>query len=124
LRGGVAPDSYNLVNGYADGGFGAKGLIPGRDADIVTFGVAYAHAGDGIVALDQDARRFNQANTPVRDYETILELNYTYTAAPWWTIQPDVQYVIHPNLGGANPLQPASTISDATVFGLRTTITF
>lgn len=124
LRGGVAPDRYNLVNGYVDGGFGYKGLIPGREADIVTFGVAYANAGDSAVDYDNNYRRYNTSNAPVRDFETILELNYTYVATPWWTVQPDVQYVIHPNLGGANPLNPSTTIPDATVFGLRTSITF
>ncbi|MDR3439588.1 carbohydrate porin [Telmatospirillum sp.] len=124
LRGGVAPDSYNLVNAYVDGGVGYKGIIPGRESDILTFGVAYANAGDGAVDYDNDVRRFNQANTPVRDYETVLELNYTANVAPWWTVQPDVQYVIHPGLGGVNSLKPGTTIPDATVFGLRTTITF
>ncbi|HXP98127.1 MAG TPA: carbohydrate porin [Telmatospirillum sp.] len=127
LRGGFAPDRYNLVNGYIDGGFGYKGLIPGREADIVTFGVAYANAGDSTVTFDKNQRLYSRTNTPIRDYETILELNYTYNVAPWWSIQPDVQYVLHPNFGAASPLPNASitkSIPDATVFGLRTSITF
>jgi porin len=123
LRGGAAPDSYNLVNGYVDGGFGFKGLIPGRESDIVTFGLAYANAGTGTIALDKDTRLYTRTNSPVHDYETILELDYTYNVAPWWTFQPDAQYVIHPNLGGTSTLTN-KTIPNATVFGLRTSITF
>jgi porin len=124
LRAGVAPDSYNLVNAYVDGGFGIKGLIPGRDSDILTFGAAYANVGGEAIDYDDDFRTLNHVNTPVRDYETVYELNYTATIAPWWTVQPDVQYVVHPNLGGINPLKPTSSIGDATVLTLRTTITF
>jgi porin len=124
LRGGLAPDSYSVINGYVDGGFGYKGVIPGRESDILTFGVAYANVGDGLVNFDNDVRRFGGSNTPVRDFETVLELTYTYNVAPWWSVQPDVQYIIHPNLGGASPLNPSKTISDATVFGIRTGITF
>jgi porin len=127
LRGGVAPDSYNVVNGYVDGGVGYKGLIPGREADIATLGVAYANAGDSTVTYDKNQRLISNTNTPIRDYETVVELNYTYNAAPWWSIQPDVQYFIHPNFGAASTVPNASATSripNATVFGLRTGITF
>lgn len=125
LRGGLAPDSYNLVNGYVDGGIGFKGLIPGRESDVATLGVAYANVGNGIIGLDKDARRTNGYNTPIRDYETIIELNYSAALAPWWTVQPDIQYVVHPAFGGANPLKPTpQSIENATVLTLRTTLTF
>jgi porin len=121
LRGGLAPSSYNLVSGYVDGGIGYKGLIAGREADVLTVGFAYANVGSGYAAIDRDN------NVPVRDYESLVELNYLVTLAPWWTVQPDLQYIIHPGLGGANPLPTAkanATIPNATVLGLRSTITF
>ena len=81
-------------------------------------GFAYASVGSGFSAIDRD----NKA--PVRDYESLIEVDYLVTLAPWWSVQPDVQYIIHPGLGGANPLKPNATIPNATVLGLRTTITF
>ena len=122
LRAGAAPDqSVNLVTWYADGGLSLKGPIAGRDADILALGFGYAGVGDAARAADRDAR------LPVRDYEAFVELDYTITLAPWWTLQPDLQYVIHPGYGAANPLPaaaPGSTIADALVIGMRSTLTF
>ncbi len=118
----MAPDqSVNLVTWYADGGLGLKGPLPGRENDIASVGFGYAGVGQAARAADRDAK------LPVRDYEAFIEVNYTVTMAPWWTLQPDLQYVIHPAFGAANPLPTAKanvTIPDATVFGLRTTLTF
>ena len=54
----------------------------------------------------------------------MLELTYHIQMAPWWTLQPDFQYVFDPGANILNPLNPTQTIKDAAVFGLRTTIAF
>ncbi|HIJ37902.1 MAG TPA: carbohydrate porin [Rhodospirillaceae bacterium] len=122
LRAGTAPDqSVNLVTWYADGGLGIKGAYPGRDADILSVGFGFAAVSNAARAADRDARQ------PVRSQEAYIELNYSLVLAPWWLLQPDFQYVLHPGFGGANPLPTAianSTIPDATVFGLRTVLNF
>ena len=59
----------------------------------------------------------------MRDYETVFELDYSARIAPWWTIQPDIQHVIHPN-GGQSPTDPMQRIGNAFVAGIRSTVKF
>ena len=58
-RGGFSPSDRNLVSFYIDGGAGFKGPLPGRDDDVLTFGVAYAKISRDAAALDQDMLAFN-----------------------------------------------------------------
>ncbi len=122
LRAGAAPDpAINLVTWYVDGGVGLKAPLPWRAADVLTLGFGYAGIGQAARAADRDTK------LPVRDCEAFVELNYTATLAPWWSLQPDLQYILHPGFGGANPLptaRPGGTIPDALVLGLRNTLTF
>jgi porin len=121
-RAGFAPDDdINVVTWYADGGVALKGPLPGRTSDTLAIGIAYAGISGGARAADR------LAGSPVRDYEILLEANYAAALVPWWTVQPTIQYVIHPGFGAQNPLPtaaPGMTIPDATVLGVRTTITF
>jgi porin len=52
------------------------------------------------------------------DCESALELSYQMQVAPWWILQPDIQWILHP---GAR-LYGAPTPGDAAVLGLRTAI--
>jgi porin len=69
---------------------------------------------------ERDARREDEASrrrrTGVPDYEAVVELTYRAQVTPWLSIQPDVQWIIHP--GGS------SKIDNALVVGLRAAITF
>ena len=116
-RGGYSPPDRNLISWYADGGAGFKGLVPGRTNDVLTFGLAYANFSADAAAADRDA------GNAVRDHEIVFELNYAAQIAPWWTVQPDVQYIVHPN-GGQNPDDPTQGLDHAFVAGVRSTITF
>lgn len=117
-RVGVAPNDRNLVSFYADGGFGLTGLIPERDDDVLTFGVAYMDIGGKAEQADIDA-----ALPVVRDCELALELNYLVQLTPWWTLQPDLQYIVNP--GGKVP-HPVTNeeVDDAFIVGLRSGFTF
>lgn len=117
LRGGFAPSDRNLVSFYVDGGAALKGPFTDRSDDVLSFAVAYAKISPNAAAADQDAAAV------VRDYETVLELDYSAQIAPWWTVQPDIQYIIHPN-GGQNPADPTQRIGNAFVTGLRSTVKF
>lgn len=118
LRGGMSPSDRNLISWYVDGGVGFKGLVPGRADDVLTFGVAYA-------SISKDAAGFDQDNlAPIRSAETVFELSYTAQIAPWWSIQPDLQYIVRPSGGVPDPNDPNSTVGNAFVTGVRTTITF
>jgi porin len=59
----------------------------------------------------------------VRRSETVYELSYIAQIAPWWSIQPDLQYIVRPN-GGQNAEDPTLTVSHAFVAGVRSTIKF
>lgn len=129
VRMGLAPDDRNLVSAYADAGLNYKGPFEGRDGDII--GVAVSYAGVGSHAVDA-SRDYNTANPtatrPVRDYEAAIELTYQYVAAPWWSIQPDAQYIFHPGGNAANPAAAATVsapaMKDAAIVGVRTTVKF
>ncbi len=123
LRGGGSPTDRNLISYYVDGGVGIKGLLPGRADDTLTFGVAYAKISSAAIAFDQDNIVFNGPPYAVRSEEIVFELNYALQIAPWWVVQPDLQYIVRPN-GGQNPDDPTLTLGHAFFGGIRTIFTF
>lgn len=123
VRGGAVPSDRNLVSYYVDGGVGIKGLLPGRADDTLTVGAAYAKISPAAVALDRDFLAFNGPPYAVRSAETLLEVSYAAQLAPWWIVQPDLQYIWHPS-GGQNPDDPTLTLDHAFVAGIRSTIKF
>jgi porin len=124
MRAGASPSGRDLVEAYIDGGLGFKAPLPGRDDDILTFGFAYSQVSSDAAALDQDTQFFTGGFFPVRDREVVLELNYSLQLAPWWTLQADLQEIIHPGGNVPNPLNPPQPIPDAFILGARTTIKF
>jgi len=60
----------------------------------------------------------------VRSTETFFEATYQAQVLPSWQIQPDIQYIINPAGGIANPDDPTQKIKNEFVIGLRTNITF
>ena len=123
-RASLAPSDRNLISYYVDGGFGFKGLIPGRSDDTLTFGVAYAKISSGAAALDQDLLAANGPPQPIRDYEMVFELSYAAQIAPWWTVQPDLQYIVHPGGNVPDPNNANGTVANAFIAGVRSTIKF
>ncbi|HKS88515.1 MAG TPA: carbohydrate porin [Stellaceae bacterium] len=119
-----APGDRNLVDWALNVGLNLKAPFPGRDDD--TFGISYdwAHVGNGASAFDRDVGRFAGIPFPVRDAEHVIEITYQYQAAPWWAVQPDLQYAIDPGGAAANPHDPIRRLGNELVIGLRTTITF
>ena len=125
LRGGITSEDRNLINFYIDGGLGMKAPLPGRDNDTVTFGVAYSNISPAARDADFDTRVFTGAFYPIRNYELQFEVSYRAQIAPWWTIQPDFQYIVHP---GGNVPDPSSgtnaPVRNAFIVGARSTLTF
>ena len=60
------------------------------------------------------------------DYEGAIELNYLATLAPWWTLQPDMQMILHPTAAVVRPTAatPLPRLGNAFVLGLRTSVRF
>ncbi|MEH3124000.1 MAG: carbohydrate porin [Sphingomonas phyllosphaerae] len=108
VRLGVSDGTTTPFRGGWQGGVLLKRPFASRPAGVFSLG-----AGSG--ALSRNYRLSNPADLPpLRDAETILEATYSDEVAKGVTIQPDVQYVIHPS---ANP-----TIRNALVLGVRLTI--
>ena len=123
LRASASPSDRNLLSFYIDGGAGLKGPLPGRADDVLTFGVAYAEISRDASALDRDMAAA-APGFPIRDYEMLFELSYQAQIAPWWIVQPDLQYIVHPGGNVRNPNDPAAVIGNAFIAGLRSTIKF
>ena len=109
LRAGASPSDRNLVESYIDGGLGLKAPLPGRDDDVLTFGIAYSKISRDAAALDLDTQVFTGSLFPVRDKEIVLELDYLLQLAPWWQIQADLQ-ADHPS--GRQRARPAQSGAD------------
>jgi porin len=119
-----APGDRNLVSFYADGGVTGKGLVSGRDNDTAGIGFAFARIGDAASALDSDTAFYTGRPYPVRGAEKLMEITYQAAIAPWWQVQPSVQFVLGPGGGVPDPLDAARRLPDAVITGLRTTVTF
>jgi porin len=109
VRVGVANSDINPVATYVGLGLVYTGLIKGRDTDEV--GVAMARAGFGAPARSAAAR----SGITLADAETDFEITYRYAFRDWLTLQPDIQYVIHPSANRA--------LGNAIVVGLRLSFT-
>jgi porin len=123
IRATGLPADRNLISYYVDGGAGFTGLVPGRENDVLTLGAAYSKISPNATAADQDYLALNGPPYAVRDYELLFEATYTARLAPWWKLQPDIQYFVHPN-GGQDPNNPTLTLGHALVAGIRSTIKF
>ncbi|MBF0562463.1 MAG: carbohydrate porin [Alphaproteobacteria bacterium] len=123
---GTPQSDRNLVTFQADVGVNYKGLLPGRDNDIAGLAFGLDEIGGRQIAYDKDFRTANRLpNAPIHDYESVIELTYQYVLSPWWTIQPNLQYILHPGGNMQNPAPGAvvgKTIDDAFIAGLRTAI--
>jgi porin len=97
-----APDQrINMIPVFAAAALGYRGLLPGRDDDIAAFALYWG--------------AFSR-HLPAETYELVLEWTYAIAVTPWLTIQPDVQYIIHP--GGQ------STVPNALVVGAQLSLQF
>jgi porin len=119
VRMGGAPSDRNLISYYADAGIGFRAPFVSRPDDVVTLGAAFGNISADAARAD----RLAGPPTPVRDYEALIELSYKATVVPGWSVQPDLQYVIHPGGNVQNP-NGSGVIPNALVLGLRSTLKF
>jgi porin len=122
VRAGGAPNDRNLINFYGDAGVVYKGLLSGRPDDKVGIATAYARVGENARELDADTATYGGSYFPIRGGETMIELMYQAQLTKWWTLQPDLQYIIRPGGGVLNP--DGSLRPNAWVVGVRTSLNF
>jgi porin len=126
LRIGYAPPDRNLISLEVDAGLTFKGLLAGRELDLLGVAASYGRIGNAIRRLDRDAVLFTGIGRPIHDYEAVLEVTYQARIAPWWLLQPDLQFVFHPGGHTAAPFPAPMNrpIPNALVLGVRSSITF
>lgn len=105
LRVGTADPVVEKVSGYLGGGLVYVGPLRSRKQDQV--GLSVNHA---IVERPPGPDRATTSS------ETAIEATYRYLASDWLAVQPDAQYIIHPN--------GDRSIANAFVVGVRFTVTF
>jgi porin len=111
----ISPSGWNLVDRYIDGGIVFAGLFSSRPSDRFGASVIYSKFSSSIRGFDQDSVLFAGMPGVIRDYEANLELTYVAEIVPGWTLQPNLQFVWHPN---------GDATKNATVVGARSLIRY
>lgn len=126
VRATAAPADRNLIDLYFDAGLTFTGLLASRPDDTVGLGVAYGRISRQAAAYDRDLVAISGRAMPIRDYEAAIELTCQVQLAPNWSVQPDLQYIVHPGGNVPDPRGPSSAaaIPNAVVLGMRTLLKF
>jgi len=114
-----APDYGNMIALYLEGGLTFSGMTPSRPNDVLGIGFAYTGVSSQIIDYEK------QSGQPVvSSYEGMLEASYTAQIITGFILQPDFQYFWNPGGHSPDPYNPAKTVPDAVVLGLRTSISY
>jgi porin len=109
LQLGVGDARVNRFGSYVGSGLVASGLFPGSPNEA---GIAVASARNGSHYIEQQ----EQLGTPAQRSETTVELTYLVQISKSLAVQPDLQYILHPNTDPA--------IKNALAFLLRFEVSF
>jgi porin len=109
LQLGVGDARANRFGSYVGAGLVASGLFPGPSNEA---GIAFASARNGSHYMEQQ----EQLGTPAQRSETAVELSYLAQITKSVAVQPDLQYIVHPNTDPA--------IRNALAFLLRFEVSF
>jgi porin len=116
LRAATAPGGRNLVDLYLDAGLTWKGMLPGREEDVLGLGIAYARISGAARRRDREARLADGDPGGLGARESVAELTYAAQLAPGLVVQPTAQLVIGPG--------PEAGRRSAAVLGMRTVLRF
>jgi porin len=97
VQSGLGDRRVDRFGAYLGAGITASNFLAGRPDDEAGIALAHARNGSHYMAAQRDL-------TPgLTNAETALELTYLAPVAKWLAVQPDLQYVIHPNTTTAMP---------------------
>jgi porin len=91
-RFGVADGRANQFDRFASAGLVWRGLVRARPDDATGIAVAFASAGSASERLAQES--IGTADPG----EVVFELTHRIKLTDWLSLQPDVQYIVHPGL--------------------------
>ena len=103
LQGSWAPDNRNMIRNALVGGLAYRGLIWGRDSDLIGAGVGVARLSDSYLGAE-----LADGNS-LKSREIVTELFYKFQVTPAVTLQPDMQFIT----------SPGAMFDDALLFGIR-----
>jgi porin len=92
---GISDSTMNQVDRSMNVGLTLTGLFDARPRDKLGFGIGVVRAGDPF----QQAQ-LAEGNV-VYNYETSFELTYRAVLSDWLTVQPNIQYIVHPGFDRA-----------------------
>lgn len=93
-----------------------RGTFAGRDDDTIGLAVSYSKVSSILAAAQSAANAAAPGSVGVQSAETTIELNYRAQLTSWFSLMPNLQYVIRPN--------GVTTIPNALVLGLQVKLTF
>ena len=102
-RFGCADSDVNEIHSFWSAGGQVRGLIPGRDDDVLALGVA-----QGLLSRDAEPGRTSR--------ETVLEMYYSAAVCGWLNVSGHLQYVDNPGV--------RHDVDDAVVVGVRVQMNF
>ena len=109
-RAAFAPPDRNVCQFYFDTGLTYRGLVPGRDGDTAGIALSFATTTPG-----WDEAVSANGGIPAGS-QTVLEATYQIEIAPWFLLQPDLQFIIQP--------AGQSNLPNSLAPGLRATLVF
>jgi len=109
------PDTAELEY-FWEAGLVWLGTFPGRDKDSIGLAVNQSRFSSALIGAQNAQNAQNPGSVEVQVAETDIELNYRAQLTPWFTLMPNIQYVIRPN--------GQSSIPNAFVLGLQAGLTF
>jgi porin len=90
----AAPDQrVNAVPYFFDTGLVMYGPSRSRPKDSAGFAFVYGSCSSDL----RRAEEIQPTSTGVQHFESVVELNYGWTIRPGLLVQPDLQYIVHPN---------------------------
>jgi porin len=111
-----ADPSTAIIQYFWEAGLVKQGTFPGRDNDSIAFALSQLLVSNSLVNAQNQANIVNPGSVGVQSYEMDVELNYRAQVAPWFTLMPNLQFVVRP--GGV------TSTPNAFVLGLQAAVTF
>jgi porin len=105
-----SPPDRSLWAPYLDAGLTYRGLLPGRDNDTAGIGFAFGQTTPGL------RETISETGAEPAPNEMLLEATYQIEVTPWFLLQPDLQFIVHPAARG--------DLQNALALGLRASFVF
>jgi porin len=112
----VGDQDTALYRVYAEAGAVLKGTFPGRDDDTIGLAVTDTEVNSHRKDLEAELLSEGYDVTGLQNREIAFEVNYSAAVLPGVSIEPGIQFIVHP---GA-----LTEIPNALVFALRTAVKF